>query len=148
LKTAIEKMGLGDRFSVVQGEFSSVSTKADVVFFEFCLHEMDEPAEALHHAQLLAPDIVILDHLPESSWAWFTCEEGKASRSWAAVRGLRVVREASFDAVQHFDNYQELLSKIEVLGEQAVARIEEFSERTNIEIEMGYAMALVKRDDP
>jgi tRNA G37 N-methylase Trm5 len=144
LKTAIQKMGLEDRFSVVQGEFSTVSAEADVVFFEFCLHEMDDPAEALIHAQSLAPEILVFDHSPESSWAWCACEEEKAARSWAAVKQLDVISEASFDAAQYFETYDELLSKIQVMGEQAVARIGKYSEQTGIRIGMKYAIALVR----
>ena len=146
LKDAIQRSGLEDRFKVVQGEFSSLSTRADVVLFEFCLHEMDNPAEALRHAQSLAPEILILDHIPESPWAWYACDEKKAARSWAAVRELCVVREASFKATQYFPTYQQLLLKIGVLGEEAIARIQEFSEQEDIRIRMEYAMALLRRD--
>jgi SAM-dependent methyltransferase len=146
LKTAIQQMGLEDRFSVIQGDFNSVSATADVVFFEFCLHEMDDPAAALLHARSLAPDILVLDHVPESRWAWHTSEEGKAARSWAAVRQLGIVREASFKATQHFETYSQLLEKIKVLGEEAIARSGEFSGRDDIVIGMDYAIALVKRN--
>jgi predicted RNA methylase len=147
LLTAIEQKGLDERFKVVHDGFSTVRDKADVVFFEFCLHEMDEPREALRHAQTLATDIVVVDHLPESSWAWHTCEEEKAARSWAAVRQLRVTREASFSATQRFANHEELLSRVEVLGEQAISRSRRFLGQQIIEIEMGYAMALIHTEE-
>jgi predicted RNA methylase len=146
LKTAIQKMGLEDRFSVIHASFESVSTEADVVFFEFCLHEMDDPAAALRHARSLATDIVVLDHVPESRWAWYTCEEGKAARSWAAVRQLGITREASFKTTQHFETWSQLHKKIEVLGEEAIARIGEFSGRDDIVIGMDYAIALLQKD--
>jgi 2-polyprenyl-3-methyl-5-hydroxy-6-metoxy-1,4-benzoquinol methylase len=146
LKTAIQQAGLEDRFSVIQAEFTSVSAKADVVFFELCLHEMDDPTAALLHARSLAPDILVLDHVPESRWAWYTCEEDKAARSWAAIRQLGVLREASFKATQHFETYSQLLSKVEVLGEQAIARSKDFSQQDDIVIGMDYAIALVQKD--
>lgn len=144
LETVLENSGLKDRFTVVRGEFASVSGQADVVFFEFCLHEMADPAEALRHAQSLAPDIVVVDHLPDSQWAWCAGEEGKAARSWSAVRQHTVVREVSYEAVQHFETYQGLLSKIEVLGEPCIARIKKFSGLEDIRINMAYAMALIR----
>lgn len=147
LKTAIHEMGLEDRFRVIQGDFNAVSAKADVVFFEFCLHEMDDPAAALRHAWTLAPNIVILDHVPESRWAWYTCEEGKAARSWAAVRQLGIAREVSFKTIQHFATYAQLFDKIKVLGEEAIGRIGEFSGRDDIVIAMDYAIALVSKDE-
>ena len=144
LKTAVQNAGLKDRFNVVQGRFSSVSARADVVFFEFCLHEMDDPAEALFHAQSLAPDVLVLDHTPESSWAWYTCEEKKTARSWRAARRLRIVHEASFKATQQFDSYPQFLSKVQVLGEQAITRSRRLSEQEEIRIEMRYALALIR----
>jgi hypothetical protein len=33
--------------------------QGDTVYFEFCLHEMDDPEYALIHAKSLAPDIVV-----------------------------------------------------------------------------------------
>ena len=50
LETALHEMGLEERFSVVQCEFATVSAEADVVFFEFCLREMEDPEAALDHA--------------------------------------------------------------------------------------------------
>ena len=38
---------------------ATVILHGDVVYFEFCLHEMDDPAKALIHAKSLAPDIVV-----------------------------------------------------------------------------------------
>jgi predicted RNA methylase len=147
LMAAIERLDLEELFTVVQGEFESVDERADVVLFEFCLHEMEDPEAALLHARSLAPEVVVVDHAQESRWAWYACEEQKSARSWAAVGRLPVIREASFEAVQHFKDYTELLSKIEILGEQAVARIAELSGRDDIEIEMGYAMALIGKGD-
>jgi hypothetical protein len=145
LEAAIKNYGLEDRFSVVHGEFSSVRAKADVIFFEFCLHEIDHPAGALSHALSLAPEILVLDQRPHSGWAWYTCEEKKTARSWAAVRQLSVVREVSFKATQYFDTYQQLRSKIQVLGDQAVGRIQEFAGLENIRIEMEYGIAQIRR---
>jgi len=146
LETAIANRGVTDRFVVVHGEFSAVVDKSDVVFFEFCLHEMDQPGDALRHALSLASKIVIVDHLPESSWAWYACEEEKAARSWGAVRRLRIKREASYDAVQRFTDYPELLSRLEVLGGQAISRSRRVMDRQNIEIDMKYAAALIQRE--
>lgn len=144
LKAAIGELGLEDRVKVIHGDFSSVSEKADLVFFEFCLHEMDNPAKALLHAQSLAPEILIVDHELDSPWAWHTCEEEKARRSWAAAEKLRIVNRASFKAIQRFDDHSQLLAKIEPLGEPAIARTRIFSDTREIRIEMTYAMALIR----
>jgi ubiquinone/menaquinone biosynthesis C-methylase UbiE len=146
LKAALRGSGLAERFRVVQGDFQWVSERADLVFFEFCLHEMDDPAAALHHARSLTGEILVVDHEPDSPWAWHTCEEDKAARSWAAVRRLGTVREASFRATQHFDDHPQLLSRVEVLGPQAVERSRRYAGQRNIRIGMGYAMALLRRE--
>jgi len=49
---------------VVGSKFEDVAGSFDVVYFEFCLHEMHDPEKALIHAKKLAPDIVVFDHSP------------------------------------------------------------------------------------
>lgn len=146
LETAIRDLGLEDRLTVVQREFESVEARVDIVFFEFCLHEMDDPAAALLHARSVAPEILVLDHEPASPWAWYTCETEKAERSWASVRRGPIVRESTFEAVQRFRDYSELHAKIQPLGAPALARIRKFEGRRDIGIEMGYAVALLQAD--
>jgi len=44
-----------------------------------------DPDAVLRHARTLAPETLVVDHVPESQWAWHTAEEEKAARSLAAV---------------------------------------------------------------
>jgi predicted RNA methylase len=62
-------LGIEDRFVLVDKDFMAVSERADVVLFEFCLHEIPDHGGALAHATTLAPDIVVIDHAPGSPWA-------------------------------------------------------------------------------
>jgi SAM-dependent methyltransferase len=148
LETAIRDQGLEDRLTVLQREFESVEARVDIVFLEFCLHEMDDPATALLHARSVAPEILVLDHEPQSPWAWYTCETEKAERSWASVRRGPIVRESTFEAVQRFRDYSELHAKIRPLGAPALARIRKFEGRRDISIEMKYAVALLGAELP
>ena len=145
LRIDVEEMNLQDRFTVTHGDFLSVSQQADVVFFEFCLHEMSGHDQVLAHARSLAPEIVVLDHLPDSRWAWHTCETEKAECSWEALRSMVVTREASFGATQWFADHAELHERVAPLGPAAVERAAALAGRSNIEIEMTYAAALVSR---
>jgi hypothetical protein len=47
LKAKIVAQGLQDSVSVVGASFEDVTLHGDVVYFEFCLHEMDDPEKAL-----------------------------------------------------------------------------------------------------
>jgi hypothetical protein len=143
LRASIQKEGLTDRFDVVHGEFASSRAEADVVFFEFCLHEIADPAAALLHARSLAAEVLVADHQPDSSWSWYTCETEKVQRSWGAVERLEVIRRESFTAIQRFSDYAELVSRVEVLGEPALSRVKELEGRREIEIAMPYGMALL-----
>jgi len=55
--------------------------------FEFCLHEMADPAQALGHAKGMAPEVVVIDHDRESRWAFLTAEENKIAAGWKSGRG-------------------------------------------------------------
>ena len=93
LKLAVEAAGLGEIFAFREEPFEAVADRADIVFFEFCLHEMDEPDAVLRHARELAPATLVIDHAPESKWAWYVAETEKADRSWAACERAGIRRE-------------------------------------------------------
>src|ERR1019366_6296070 len=73
--------GLQDQVDVIHADFCEASPRGDVVYFEFCLHEMNDPRQALRHALALAPEVLIFDHLPDSDWAFHAAEEDKVRRS-------------------------------------------------------------------
>jgi SAM-dependent methyltransferase len=145
LRAAVDRLGLGDRFTVRQARFESVTDKADVVFFEFCLHEMDDPEAALQHARTLAPDTLVIDHAPESRWAWHTAETEKATRSWAAVERAGVIADKVFVGRQLFADVETLVARLGSLGEPAVSRARALANTTGIDIEMTYRVALLRR---
>jgi SAM-dependent methyltransferase len=145
LRAAIEKLGLGDRFTIRQARFESLSDPADVVFFEFCLHEMDDPEAALRHARTLAPETLVIDHAPESRWAWHTAETEKAARSWAAVERAGVSADQVFVGRQVFADVDALVTRVASLGEPAMSRARALGRATGIDIEMIYRVALLRR---
>jgi len=145
LRAAIDKLGLGDRFTVRQALFESLTDIADVVFFEFCLHEMDDAEAALRHARTLAPETLVVDHAPESRWAWHTAETEKAARSWEAVERAGVSAGQVFVGRQLFPDVEALVARIAPLGEPAVSRARALGRATGIDIEMIYRVALLRR---
>lgn len=143
LKAAIREAGLQDRFQALRADLMTVTEKADVVLFEFCLHEIADPAAALRHARSLAPQVLIVDPAPGSQWAWYCGEEEKVVRSWSAVEQAQPALAAQFLGRQFFHDYGELAAKIGMLGEPTLTRIAEFRDRTDFEIAMPYRMALL-----
>jgi hypothetical protein len=143
LEESIRERSLEGRFTVFEGEIAAVTQRAELVLFEFCLHEIEDPAAALEHAQSLSPEILVIDHLPQSAWSWYTCETEKLERSWAAVRSLPILRETTYEAVQLFADFAELEAKLRILGEPALTRIQKLRGQTGLEIRMPYGMALV-----
>jgi len=144
LETAVQAAGLQDRFQILRADLMAVGEKADVVFFEFCLHEIADPCAALAHARRLAPATLVADHAPGSRWSWFCGEEEKVVRSWAAVDAADPALRARFIATQAFRDYAALAAKIGGLGEPTVSRIATFRERTDFSIEMPYRFALLR----
>jgi 2-polyprenyl-3-methyl-5-hydroxy-6-metoxy-1,4-benzoquinol methylase len=145
LKQVVRTRGLQDRFSVLRGDVLTVGERADVVFFEFCLHEIVDPLTALRHAQTLAPEVLVVDPTVDSRWAWFLCETEKARRGWAAVERYPLALDRTFLGVQRFRDHAELLAKIEALGECVVRRAEEFRDRTDFSIDMPYRVVRLSR---
>ncbi len=125
-----------DRVELVRARFEDVTSPADVVYFEFCLHEMADPQVALSRARTLAPDIVVYDHSPDSDWSFHSAEDEKVRRSAAAIERFGIRRRERFCVEQRFPSYVELIAKLSALGPMAVQRAQRFAGAANIVIPM------------
>ncbi len=143
LRAALAAAGLADKFEIVHSDFLSVRSKADVVVFEFCLHEMTDPAAAVRHASELAPEVLILDHAPGSDWSYLVAEDEKVSRLWAGLSTAAFCKMQTYSAVQKFAAYEDLYQKVKGQGAPALARIERFKAERDIIIPMRYRFALI-----
>lgn len=143
LEAAIAAEGLRQKVEVVCADFLASSFSGDVVYFEFSLHEMDDPEQALRHALSMAPEVVIYDHLPGSPWIFHTLDEEKVVRGTSALAKFDCVRHQTFRLEQYFPDHQQLLEKISCHGQLAVARAERFRGRNGIVIPMAYALTLL-----
>jgi len=129
--------------SVVGRAFEDVAVEGDVVYFEFCLHEMADPPQALAHARHLAPDIVVFDHAPGSDWVYYGAEEDEVRRSSEAVERFGVRRREAYGTDQRFRDYAELIAKLSPQGPTAITRARCFEGATNIVIPMRYQLVLL-----
>lgn len=73
--------GAQPSMEIICSRFEEVSVQGDVVYFEFCLHEMADPARDLAHAATLATDVVVFDHAAGSDWSFHAAEEHEVQRS-------------------------------------------------------------------
>ena len=135
--------GLKDRVDIVQADFCATSPRGDVVYFEFCLHEMDDPSQTLRHALTLAPEVLVFDHLPDSEWAFQGAEEDKVRRSTDALADFNCVRHQAFRSEQRFQTYQQLLDKVSPQGALAMQRAERYRGVAEIAIPMTYGLSLL-----
>ncbi len=143
LEAAVAAHGLQDRMELVQADFFEAARSAEVVLFEFCLHEMPDPAKALARARSLAPETLVYDHAPGSTWAWHAAEEDKVAGSTQAMEAFGIRRRAVFDGEQRFRDYAELHAKVASQGPTAIERAAPFRERRDIVIPMTYLAALL-----
>jgi len=143
LQTSIATRGLQDSMEAVAGDFHDVTLQADAVYFEFCFHEMDDPAQALTHAKSLAPDVVVYDHSTDSEWIYYGAEEDKVANSSAVMGRFGVRHRQTFEAEQKFATFAELLAKVAPQGPLAIARVQRFAGSTNIVIPMSYELNLL-----
>ena len=141
----MRETGLQDRYRVVQADILSVAERADVVFFEFCQHEIVDAFTALGHARRLAPDVLVADHAPGSPWSGYLCEAEKVMRGWAALERFPLALDRTFAGLQRFHDHAELLAKVQALGGDVVRRIEEFRDRQDFTIAMPYRVARLRR---
>jgi regulator of sigma D len=91
----------------------------------------------------MAPDIIVLDHWPDSEWSYYTAESEKVAASWAALESFPLREKKKYDGVHFFNNYDELYHKVKGQGDVSLARIEKFRPRMNITIPVSYGIALI-----
>jgi len=132
-----------DSIAVIGADFEDVTLHGDVVYFEFCLHEMDDPQRALVHASQRAPDIVVFDHSPGSDWVFYGAEEEKVCRGAQAMDCFGVRRRETFRTEQRSRDDAELFAKVKAQGATAIQRAQHFAGATKIVIPMSYELALL-----
>jgi predicted RNA methylase len=143
LREALKTAGLEDKFEPILGDFFTTALEADVVLFEFSLHEMADPAAALERARRLAPAVVVFDHGPGSLWSYMAAEEDKVVAAWAAVCRLPVRKTRIQEGVQAFAAFEDLYDKVKGQGETSLARIERYRGQVGIRIPFTSGLALI-----
>jgi hypothetical protein len=135
--------GLDRKIEPCAGDFLAVRPRGDVVLFEFCLHEMPDPARALGHAAGLAPDVLVLDHAPGSRWSWYAAEEAEVEAAWSAVESLSVRRRRDVEAFQSFRDFAGLEAKLAGQAARSRERIAPLRRVRPISIPMPYRLVLL-----
>ena len=145
LRERLKATGLEAKFEPILCDFMEAELEADVVLFEFSLHEMPDPGSAVARALGMAPAVVVFDHWPGSEWSYMAAEENKVEASWAALTRFPVKKKQRHEDGQAFKVYEELYEKVKGQGETSLARIAGFKGRTGIRIPMPYGMALLEK---
>lgn len=143
LRSRIRETGLGEKIETREQDFLAMRCSSDVVFLEFCLHEMSDPGGAIDHARSLAPYVLVIDHLPDSRWSWYAGEESKLAASWREIEARSIRRRKSFEATQIFERFEDLRCRLETCGEECVRRIAPLASGGRIEIPMPYGIVLL-----
>ncbi len=123
LRAEAVRLDGGAPVELLCARFEETRWRGDVVYFEFCLHQMGDPDEALRRARSIAPSVVVLDHAPGSEWMRSAAEDDKVLRSAAALDRAGVARRERFDAEQRFGSRDELAARLAAQGPVAAERI-------------------------
>ena len=121
---------------------------ADLVFLEFCLHEMPDPADAVQTAVQRAAEVLVADHYRGSPWALCTGEADKVERLWRALEGLHPAAFQSVEALQRFDDYEQLRGRVGGQGREAIEHIQRYRGERDLRIPMWWAMARFPGNGP
>lgn len=145
LPPRLKALGMDGKTTLLYEDFYDFSSKEhfDVVFFEFCLHETADSLKAVEYAKRFADDVLIIDHTPDSRWSWYCCETEKITRSWDAMKGVGFREDVCRWAMQRYDSFDELSTKLSVAGDEAVRRVQELRGKEPVEIVMPYRLSLV-----
>ena len=140
-EAATKWAGIPIRF--IPHNFATVDVRGDVVYFEFCMHYMEDPEATLRHARTLASDIVVMDHLPTSKWVYYWAGEGAVSRSAGAIESFGVRRKSVHTAEQRFEDWNALATRLSEEGEESKRRVLELKGTRDIRMRMDYCLYLL-----
>jgi predicted RNA methylase len=143
LSERVVDLGMADRFTFVNADVLAVQARGDVVLFEFCLHQMDQPERALDHASSLAPEVLVIDHAPLSRWEWYAAEEAGVEAAWKAALRKPPKRRQTVEALQRFEDFSALETRLAHQGPVSRERIEALRGQASIRIPMPYWIALL-----
>lgn len=142
LKANLAAKGMQQGVELVRARFEDVTSPADVVYFEFCLHEMGDPLVALSRARTLVPDTVVYDHAADSDWSLLAAEDDEVRRSAKAIERQGIRRRERVHAEQYFGSYGDLLAKLSPQGPTAIRRARRYAGAKNIVIPMPCELVL------
>jgi hypothetical protein len=133
--------GIPIRF--VPRKFETVDFRGDVVYFEFCMHQMEDPGGVLKHAHSMARDIVVIDHLPGSEWVYYWAGEDVVRRSTKALGSFGIRRRRKFTAEQRFEDWKALAARLSGQGKESRRRVLGLKGTANVRIRMDYGLYLL-----
>ena len=143
LAARLQERGLADKFTLVTSDVLEVRERVDVVYFEFCLHQISDPAQALQHAGTLASDLLLIDHAPGSPWSWYAAEDGQVKAAWQAVEHRTIRRQHTVLGEQRFPDFAALEARLAAQGPLGLERIDTVRGQAPIVIPMPYCLALL-----
>lgn len=132
-----------NKFTIIITDYINFTEKSDLTFFEFCMHEMENPHEKILHAKELSSTVLIADHARNSDWAHYTNETEKIENSWKEIERFNIIKRERFEEYQIFNSYEEIYDKLSVQGEESIRRIKEFEGKTDIKIRMPYEICII-----
>jgi hypothetical protein len=145
LRTKLANLGAqGSRFELIEADILSIEPRGDVLLFEFCLHEMADPAFAIAHARKLASEVIVVDHAPNSPWAFVAAEDQAVQRAWKVVEEQapkRLVKVA--DAEQRFSSRASLRERMSAQAPTSLERVDSLKDDGEVVIAMPYWIALL-----
>jgi len=146
LRERVRSEGLENRVTPLLGDLLLLPERGayDLLLFEFSLHEMGDPEEALEKASSLASEILVADHDPSSPWASLVGEGEKVARAWRGLRNRGALLEVAHRGEQLFSSKEELLRRVAPLGPEVLQNARAWAEREGLRIPMVYRFALLK----
>jgi len=140
-EASTEWVGIPIQF--VPRAFETVEARGDTVYFEFCMHYMEDPAKTLEHARSMARDIVVMDHLPESEWVYYWAGEDAVRRSTKTIESFGVRSRKALTAEQKFEDWEALATRLTGEGEESNRRVLELKGAKDIRVRMDYCLYLI-----
>jgi tRNA G37 N-methylase Trm5 len=131
-----------EKYELVCGYFETIDIKADVVIFEFSLHEIPDAYETLKHAKKLSNRVIVVEHTSDSEWICLAQEDQNVKRVEEGLTKFEVIKTEYYVTQKEFKDLDDLKTKLGYIDNDRLPSIfEKYKSKVNHSVEMKYRIS-------
>jgi ubiquinone/menaquinone biosynthesis C-methylase UbiE len=139
LKETIPLHEQGNKYELICDYFENVNIKVDIAMFEYSLHEIADPYNALKHVKNLAERVIVAEHSSDSEWIRLAQEDQNVKKAEEGLKRFAIKRANEYLTGKEITDIDDLTAKLGYKGNDNVPGIfAEYKNKNNYVVGMKY----------